>query len=156
MLYTRNNFTFSVDLFFALRNIINMSRQSILTPEQKLEKKEALKIKQREWFRNHPELRRIYLQRYRAKHPDKYYDGTQRSNKIYAAKRTMKKVIRKSRMRAEILLKAGNPKNNSMDKNVSHHLARGRDVGTIAVWMEIPVSIVQQSIDRISQKQKTS
>lgn len=38
----------------------------------------------------------------------------------------------------------------ALDKEVAHHLARGRDAGRIAIWMGLPTSTINEAIERLS------
>ena len=107
---------------------------------------------QRKWRLSHPEAYRAYLKKYRKTHPHEiaakrraYYDA--HSDEIKAkrrAKYNMTSGIKRARARAE--KKAPQMPTSRLlpylERQVAHHLSKGRSLADIAIWMSLPMSKV--------------
>lgn len=110
------------------------------------------KDKHRKFSESHPGYFREYQRKWREANFDSYYAHMEKSNELSSKKRKAASAVRRQTSRAFALSGNLRSRNVAMDNEVARHMAKGRDVGTIAVFMEIPVSIVQQAINRVQRR----
>jgi hypothetical protein len=90
------------------------------------------------------EEKQAYLRAYRKTEKGKM--TVINSNKKMQMRRGLQKCKKRQLDRAEFLLKAY-PK--AILSEVQHHLDKGRDIGTIVAWMEMPASKIQLIIQQL-------
>ena len=110
-------------------------------PERVLENSRA-------WRAKHPTYMAQYAARWRANNPEKAQASADKCNSSQKNRRALIRAKRRAADSVSVRQKSSS-KRNMIDVQVAHHLRRGRDCGTIAVWMGIPVSVVAASILRL-------
>jgi hypothetical protein len=110
------------------------------------------KDQNRKYRESHPGYFREYQRKWRAANFASYYASQEKSNELASNKRKAARAVRRQTSRAFSISGNLRSRNVAMDNEVARHMAKGRDVGTIAVFMEIPVSIVQQAINRVQRR----
>ena len=114
------------------------------------------KEKQKKWRLNKKAKDPTYFTRlckeWRKKNPERYVELTRKYNQSVMKKTALTSSQSKSNLRFKAMTSGGTKFKTAL-KDVAHHLARGRDVGTIAVWMNIPVSRVNLLIAKYQSEQ---
>lgn len=101
--------------------------------------------KSREWRLRNPEKSLESRRKWQAKNPEKFYQHRERSHQT---------VINKKRA-ASILNRANGVlsyRRKSIEKEIRHHMDRGRDAAAIVAWLNIPLSAILPIMEQIKSK----
>lgn len=96
----------------------------------------------KQWRKNNPEKTAAYKVKYRSGHRE----AVNKASRNYKKRKFIQKKKQELNSRVEF---ATNGKNINLEKTIRHHILKGRDLGRIITWMNLPASKLSPLYEKV-------
>ena len=108
--------------------------------EWRLKNPERFKLSQKRWRDNNPGYSTKYTRKWREENWERAKEIQDKFNAKHTAMRRNASILKRKHSHLNLAY---------IEKEVAHHLARGRNLGQIVVWLEMPASIISPIVKKL-------